>query len=228
MLTPEESRQALTRYFHRRRIAGLEVLFELLDTRSRMSVFRRLCELGYHSSYSHAGRYYTLIGIPQFDADGLWQFEGVHFSVYGSLKMTVRHLVDVADAGQTHLELQLRLGVRVHNALLELVQDRHIGRELLGGQYLYVNTDLKIASAQIGARKERERNNILEPEKVACSMVIEVLLEIIQGARIRPDAEVIAARLAARGISATSSSVRAILEEHGVKKTVGSHSARSR
>jgi len=78
MLAPEPSRQALTRLFQRQSVADLATLSSALKTSSRMSVFRRLSARDYLSSYSHAGRYYTLRDIPPFDQDGLWRiFLGV-------------------------------------------------------------------------------------------------------------------------------------------------------
>ena len=53
-----------------------------------MSVFRRLRELGYLSSYTHNGRYYTLAGVPDFDENGLWFHRGIGFSQVGTLKET--------------------------------------------------------------------------------------------------------------------------------------------
>ena len=93
MLSPEQSRSALLRLFRKHEIAELDTLFKVLGTNSRMSVFRRLSDLGYLSSYSHAGRYYTILEIPEFDEDGLWVCRGVHFSRLGSLKETVEHFV---------------------------------------------------------------------------------------------------------------------------------------
>src|SRR3989442_417549 len=129
MLSPDQSRHALTSLFRRQGIADLNVLFTVLETHSRMSVFRRLSDIGYFSSYSHAGRYYTLEDIPQFDRDGLWHYQGVGFSRYGSLKSTVEHLVKDADTGRTHSELYVRLQVRVHNTLLDLVRGKRSGPE---------------------------------------------------------------------------------------------------
>src|SRR5574341_301129 len=105
MLAPERSRQTLTRLFQRQSIADLATLSAALRTSSRMSVFRRLSVLGYLSSYSHAGRYYTLRDIPQFDPHGLWQYQGVGFSRHGSLKTTVERLVEQSEAGRTHPEV---------------------------------------------------------------------------------------------------------------------------
>ena len=115
MLDHDASRLALERLFAHRPVADLPRLSRALGTRSRMSVFRRLSTLGYRSSYTHTGRYYTLRSIPQFDTDGLWRIEGAGFSRDGTLKATVCRLVEIAEAGRTQRELQMRLGVRVHN-----------------------------------------------------------------------------------------------------------------
>ena len=121
MLAPEPSRQALTRLFQRQSVADLATLSTALKTSSRMSVFRRLSTLEYLSSYSHAGRYYTLRDIPQFDQDGLWQYQAVGFSRDGSLKATVERLVEQSEAGRTHPELHTRLQVRVHNTWIRRI-----------------------------------------------------------------------------------------------------------
>ena len=39
-----------------------------------MTVFRRLCKIDYLSSYTHAGRYYTLYEIARFDEDEVPEF----------------------------------------------------------------------------------------------------------------------------------------------------------
>ena len=123
MLDPAASRSTLERLFAQRPVADLPRLASALGTRSRMSVFRRLSALGYLSSYTHAGRYYTLASVPEFDADGLWHWEHVGFSRDGTLKATIERVVETSGAGHTQRELQLRLGVRVHNPLLQLARE---------------------------------------------------------------------------------------------------------
>src|SRR5512136_305260 len=153
MLAPDPSRQVLTRLFQRQSVADLPTLCATLKTSSRMSVFRRLSALGYFSSYSHAGRYYTLRDITQFDLDGLWQYQGVGFSRDGSLKATVTRLVEDSEAGHTHPELHARLEVRVHNTLLDLVRGQRIGRESVSGRYLYVSANPARAESQLNLRQ---------------------------------------------------------------------------
>jgi hypothetical protein len=192
-----------------------------------MGIFRRLSALGYLTSYSHNSRYYTLRGIPQFDQDGLWQYQGVCFSRHGSLKATVKYLVEVADAGRTHHELHVRLQVRVHNMLLDLVQSRRIGRESIAGCYLYVSADPQRASSQLSLRRQQAEALEKPVRESPASVVIEVLLDVIQSAGVRPDAARVAERMAARGLPVSVDQVETIFGSYGVKKTAFSHSRRS-
>jgi len=229
MLPPPESRRALLRLFRRRPIVTLDTLFSTLRTRSRMSVFRRLSAIGYLTSYSHAGRYYSLREIPQFDPEGLWHHQGVCFARHGSLKRTVEHIVHESEAGRTHPELERSLRVRVHNTLLDLVEEERIGRVELPRYFLYVSAKRRQANAQIARRREAlEREAAEREEKPAPVVVIEVLLEIIHGTKVEAEPSAIAARLAGRGVSVTAAQVEALLEEHGVKKTARSPWRRSR
>jgi hypothetical protein len=226
MLAIEQSRRALLRLFRTQQIAELDALFRTLRTDSRMSVFRRLSALGYLSSYSHAGRYYTLREIPKFDPDGLWVCRGVRFSRLGSLKSTAEHLVDVSPSGQFHAELSLRLGVRVQNTLLDLFESERIGRAPLGEQYLYVSARKRVAKAQIARRRDALEAAPLRAAGVPTQAIVDVLLEAIHGARVEPDPQAIALGLAARGSRVSVEDVDAILEAHGLKKTAGSSRSR--
>lgn len=228
MLAPEPSRQALTRLFQRQSVADLATLSSALQTASRMSVFRRLSALGYLSSYSHAGRYYTLRDIPQFDPDGLWQYQGVCFSRDGSLKATVQRLVEQSEAGRTHPELHARLQVRVHNTLLDLVEGQRIGRETWRGHYLYVSANPARAESQIILRQQQPAGIVPPLPEAPAAVVIEVLLDLVQSARVRPDADRVAERLAARGLPVTVDQVEAIFSRYGLKKTAPSRSPRWR
>ena len=119
--------------------------------------------------------------------------------------------------------------LRVHDACLGLVESMEIGRTSLEGLYLYVSAKRRKAKAQIRRRRQQfERESVERQEKPASAVVIEVLLEIIHGAKIMAEPSAIAARLAARGVSVTAAQVDALLREHGLKKTAKSRSRRSR
>lgn len=228
MLDPDASRDALERFFRRQPVAVLTELGSVLGTRSRMSVFRRLSALGYLSSYTHNARYYTLRSVPDFDANGLWRWQGVSFSRDGTLKTTVQRIVHTSDAGHTQRELQLRLGVRVHNPLRELVESKKLGRESIDSEYVYVAAKRAQAAAQLERRRAPQA---AQPVVAPPLLEVEVLLEVIHGAQLpTPDAAAVAARLAARGIRASVVEVAGVLEHHGLslKKTPPSRSPRSK
>ena len=67
--SPHEPR-VLRTFFEKKRLAMLPEIYALLGTTSRMTVFRRLRELDYLSSFSHVGRYYTLPCVANFDPQG--------------------------------------------------------------------------------------------------------------------------------------------------------------
>lgn len=233
MPSPKDPGLALHHLFQRRRTAELKDLFAALKTRSRMTVFRRLSSMGYLSSYSHNGRFYTLSDVPDFDRDGLWQHAGVGFSRDGTLKETVARLVNTADAGLFHSELQLRLHVRVHNTLADLVVHRRIDRERLQGEYLYVGVDGRRAKSQVARRRLHSdvatQGTAAGDAVVDPPLVIEVLSEVIHGSVVGLDAQEVAARLVARGVAVSATQVEQVFRRHGVrKKTAPSRSPRSR
>ena len=228
MLPATDCIKALTALFRGQPVADLATLFATLQTKSRMSVFRRLSDIGYLTSYTHAGRFYTLRSLPTFDREGLWCHQGVCFSRHGSLKSTVPYIVEHADAGRTQHELQVRLRVRVHNTLLDLVREKRIGRETWAAQYVYVSADAARAAAQLALRRTQPGMASGTAVEVTASAVIDVLLDLVRSAGIQVDASKVAERLNARGIAVTAEQVEDIFRRHGVKKTARSRSKRLR
>lgn len=112
--------RALRELFHSQRIATMEQLKQHLGTEVEVTVFRKLKELSYHSSYSHNGRYYTLADIARFDEMGLWSHRSVWFSRHGTLLHSAQVLVETSDAGYFASELKEVLHVEVKHALRKL------------------------------------------------------------------------------------------------------------
>ncbi len=227
MLSRQESVKALHQLVRRVPVVTLETLFSTLGTRSRMTVFRRLRQVGYLSSFTHNGRYYTSPDIPKFDQHGLWFQRDIGFSRAGTLKQTVAVLAEQARDGRTHEQFQQLLGVRVHNALLELLRQGRLRRERWQGVYLYVSADPGRAAEQVAARRERaERGRVVSDEEV-----VEVLVEALRTAPEIPAPGIVSGRLVARGVRLESPHVEQVYEEQGLvsgKKTAGPSSPLSR
>lgn len=139
-MRPEQyNTSRLVRLLEKERILTLDRIVAALGRPSRITVFRKLAQLGARASYSHRGRYQTLDRIAAYDQNGLWSFRGVHFSRQGTLLQTIVYLVEQAKQGYFATELQALLQVRVHNAVAHLYVAKQVGREQLADQYLYVS-----------------------------------------------------------------------------------------
>ncbi len=133
--------EAIVKLLHRREIADIAELKAALGTSADMTVFRKLREIDYLTSYSHRGGFYALRASATFDVQGLWNVRGVRFSRFGSLLDTAAQMVLRSLHGYRAPELAEELGVAVKDALRELVERRRLAREEIGGLYLYLAAD---------------------------------------------------------------------------------------
>jgi len=147
------SAEKVRSFLKRERIATLAELKSALGTTGTMTVFRKLKALDYLTSYSHRGKYYTLLGIPKFDELGLWTFQSVWLSRYGNLVETAREFVEEAEAGFTAVELESVLNVECKRALLALFREKRIHRKKMQSVHVYVSAEPAIRKRQIALRR---------------------------------------------------------------------------
>ena len=145
----------LVQWLEKERILTLDRVAEALGRPARITLFRKLAQLGSRASYSHGGRYHTLDRIADYDEDGLWSFRGVQFSQHGTLGETIVSVVEDSEAGCFASELQTRLQVRVHNALAQVHGAGRLSREQLDDQYLYLSP--RTGAEQLQERYERRQ-----------------------------------------------------------------------
>jgi len=214
----------LRQLFRREKVADMRALQAKLADRSARSLFRDLSALSYLTSYTHAGRYFTLADIPDFDRDGLWHFQDIGFSRFGTLKETTAVQVSECPVGCTHAELKKMLRVRVHNTLLGLVREGRIGRQPFEGVHLYLNADPEKASEQVATRQAFARLHDEALRALTSEEVIEALVEALRAAPEIPTPQEVSRRLAARGVKLTGVQVGQVFESYGLvpgeKKTV--------
>jgi hypothetical protein len=123
-----------------------------LGTAVERTVFRKLQEFPYRSSYSHRGKFYTLDALAEFDDRGLWAYRGARFSRFGTLVDTAEQFVTRSDRGCLASELAGELQVPVKEPLLKLVQARRLVREEVVGHYVYCATDPTKRAEQLHLR----------------------------------------------------------------------------
>ena len=177
IMRPEEYHTSrLVELLEKERVLTFDRVAEALGRPARITVFRKLAQLGGRASYSHRGRYQTLDRIAEYNQDGLWSFCGVHFSQYGNLLQTIVYLVEHSVQGYFASELQTLLQVHVHNALARLYGSQLLDRDQLADQYLYLSP--AVGKDQLERRYEairqalkRESSGIEEvPEDLRASM----------------------------------------------------------
>ena len=139
------------------KVATMPQLKSALGTSVTFTVLRKLAPLGYRSSYSHSGTYFTLDSIAQYDAQGLWSYHGIHFSRHGTLMNTAATLVTHAPAGYFTDELDAVVQVATKDALRHLVQQDRLYRGELAGRYLYCAKERRRRQEQWAARQAQQQ-----------------------------------------------------------------------
>ena len=185
-------------------------LAEQLDY-SVPSVRRFLARIGYYSSFTHNGRWYTLASIPRFGRQGLWFYTDIGFSRAGSLTDTLVMLVSGSAAGMSAEQLGQTLRCRCHTVLVALVRQGRLQRQKLGRSYVYLAADDETAGAQSQAIPKNDG------VQLPAEMAVLVLVEFIR----HPDAGFgqLAQEISRRtGVRIDAGQVKALFDRHGLKK----------
>jgi len=169
--------KTLRRYLLRDKIATLPELKRALGTDVSLTVFRKLKPLGYLSSYSHRGSYYTLKEIARFDDNGLWSHDAVWFSLHGTLLATVEVFVNRSPQGFFASDLADTLHVEVQDALRQLAERGHLKRSEVYGRYLYTAVEGSTRRQQYLSRRTAQSVPV-----VANVTALEILPEQLQSA----------------------------------------------
>ena len=208
-------------------VATIDVLCSKLPA-SRSTVLRALKTYGYFSSYNFNSSYFTLKDIPNFGKDGLWFHGDVGFSLYGTLTQTVKAVVEHSEAGYTVLELQKRLGTKVHNQLSRLCRSKMLTQFYVGRHCVYTSVEREVQTSQQANRKlqirepraigthhyDFKKNELLQQLDVLT--VIRLLVEMIQKPGAKPAS--LSQTLQRQGESITAAQVRGVIEFYSLSK----------
>jgi hypothetical protein len=176
------------------------------------SVRRFLAQVGYYSSFTHNGRWYTLASIPTFNAAGLWFHKDIGFSRAGSLTNTLVDLVSKSKSGLTAGKLGETLRCRCHSVLVDLARQDRLQRQKRGRTFVYLSADEQTATSQRQAASDTA--SMALPAEIA----VLILVEYIQ----HPKAgfSKLAKRIGRRtNVHIQAGQVRSLFEQYGLKKT---------
>ena len=165
----------------RSKIATMPEMKKALGSAVDVTVFRKLKQLAYRTSYSHRGSYYTLDETARFDPNGLWSFQSVWFSRHGTLLDTAEAFVENSQSGYFVEELDLALHVGTKEPLLRLVQQNRIARKPVDGLFLYCSSDPRRREGQLLARHLQQTEpdlatSLAKPEVVSSELKAAIVL----------------------------------------------------
>jgi hypothetical protein len=216
--TPSESR--IIQLLRQRRVSRFIELAKDADV-SLKTVFRTLSKVGYHTSVNANSTYATLRDIPQFDARGLWVYRQVCFSRFGSLRATIRSLIEHSSDGCTVEELQLLLRTRVHNHLSSLLAAGEIGKFHAGRHTVYTAHERAVQRKQEASRQQAQLAAPVPAHTVPTGMdaitVIQLLIQLLR--RPKASSAELATLLQAQGIQMDREHVQRVLTYYDLKKT---------
>ncbi len=161
-------------------VVEFQDILTALDGASSSTAFRYLQQVPYRSSYNYNGRYYTLHDPSRYDRFGLLHHGGIYFSRDGTLKATVKRLIQESATGFTQRELQELLRVRVQAFLQILVKAREVERERWGGLYHYLHATPERGQVQRHCRLQRIEAAKEHTVEINDSMIIRVLIVLIR------------------------------------------------
>ncbi len=166
------------------------------------------------NSYNKNGMYYTLPNIAQFDSNGLWSFQNIHFSQYGNLKQTIVELVNRSTSGLNAQQLGELLKMNTHSFISHFVDLKGIIRDKMDGSYVWYSSDLNTCQKQKLYRTETSKKQNFS--SIKDSIAVLILVEKIKN----PDMDVfeLAELLSKQGIRIKPITISVFLNFYGIEK----------
>jgi len=159
----------------RNKIVTLDEIKTYIQNNVTMTIMRKLNELSYLSSYSHRGKYYTLGTIPKFSNQGLWSYQSVYFSKYGTLKNTCCQLINISQAGYSVKDLDQILQVSVRLPVLNLFKEGKLFRAPFGGEDVCFSSNKQIMKQQSIIRESQYTNKVFTVGKLSTQVITDEL-----------------------------------------------------
>jgi hypothetical protein len=134
--------------FIKEKCVTMKDICQVLEYSDR-SVQRLLKKLGYYSSFTHNGKWYTLEHIPDFDENGLWFYQGIGFSKWRNLTATILYLVENSVKGLTASELSSILSPSCPPILNKIHKAGKINRVKTPRGFIYISMNSATKKGQL-------------------------------------------------------------------------------
>lgn len=219
MRTPLFQLQVVLDAFERKKVLTKDELLKETGC-SAMTIWRLLRQHGYFTSYNDNARHYTLVGIPQFNEQGLWAFRKVRFSKWGSLTKTIVEMVQGSSSGLTAEQLQQLLTVKnVKPLLTRLIETKSLTRDRIEGRFVYFPLQSDARGKQHKRRKQESEETKASRSLPPLEHIVALLVQIIQRPHSTPRQW--ARRLAQQRIRMGTDEIQTVLAHYHIDPKKG-------
>ena len=169
--------ECIENQFIERIVVTLRELSQFLNVSIR-TIQRKIRQWDTIRSYDHNGGYFSLKKLATFNSYGIWEYNNIHFSKFGTLKNTLVAIINNSSNGMDASQIRDVLGMDTRSFLFQYKDVSGIKREKIGDNYVYFSSDNQQFSEQLIKRKLDSQALAQPPLKG--SAAISVLLEAIK------------------------------------------------
>lgn len=206
--------QQLDQLFSKERCWKIKPLAEKMGY-SIPSVRRFLSNIGYYSSFTHNGKWYTLKRAARFNRDGLWFYKDIGFSKAGSLTRTIIKLISRSEAGMNADMLGEKLHCRCHTILVQLCRQGKLQREKAGRCFVYLAADPHVAADQRRSMNYKNQPTTLFPAEIAVLVLVAFIRNPKAGFK-----QLARTLSSTHNVTVEASQIQHFFDLHGLKKTM--------
>jgi len=210
--------QSIENHFIEKNVLTLQNLSQYFNVSVR-TVQRMIGPLDTIRSYDHNGRYFSLEKLARFNSMGIWEYNNIHFSRFGTLKNTLAAIINNSSQGMDASQIKDALGIDTRSFLFQYKDISGIKREKVGSHYVYFSSEPGQFSQQLSNRKQDFPSLAQAP--LEGTAAISVLVETIK----HPDFtfEQLSKHLSKQGIKIKPGIIEDFFLFYGIeKKTPGS------
>lgn len=208
-----ETLQNIENQFIEKKVLTLQYLSRYFNVSVR-TIQRMISPLDTIRSYDHNGRYFSLEKLARFNSMGIWEYNSIHFSRFGTLKNTLVAIINKSNQGMDASQIKDVLGMDTRSFLFQYKNVSGIKREKVGSHYVYFSSEPEQFSRQLSNRKQGLVSLAQAPlEGIAA---ISVLVETIK----HPDFtfEQLSKHLGKQGIKIKPGTIEDFFVFYGIEK----------
>ncbi|MFC1863202.1 hypothetical protein ACFL1Z_04530 [Thermodesulfobacteriota bacterium] len=197
--------------FQKLKVVTIDELVGLLES-SVITARRQLRKWRAYTSFNMNGRYYTLPGIPCFNENGIWKYQGILFSRHGNLIQTISHLIGRSGTGLNAREIAQVVEIAPNSSVFSRLQSAPgMKREKYQGRFVYFSDE----------RYQEQKFGLNGSRHVKFPSDAEAVIILVQ--RIKyPDSSIeeLSDRVAEQGRKITPPVIHRFLVHHGLLKKI--------